>query len=517
MSDAFVSSASRILAHASAVPERQAVVCDGDALSYRNLVSRSRRCVARLQALGIEAGSAQRVALIAGNSLDFVVVLVAGQLAGITVAPISGLITADAQARMIDDANAVVLFHDAEHADKACAAAAMTRNPAALHVVGMDPSMFDRWLADAPSEVTPVSIQPEWLSDLIYSSGTTGIPKGITQSCRTRSSQNVSLGALGVADGSKVVQTVGLYSNYGMSSLLLTLWWGATFFTARRFSGADLVTLLASTSIDMIWFAPATLLRTLEAPGFAAAVRNRHCIKLCMGAPLSAAHKERVRAAWPGKFIEGYGQTETGTLSLLFVDDAPNSKLGSVGTVIPTGSVRIIDDEGNALPAGKEGEIAGHTTTMMSGYHGRADANAATYWYDESGRRYVRTGDIGRLDADGYLWLCDRKKDMIISGGYNIFPADIERVLQGHPAVFEAAVVGCASARWGETPVAFVTLCADTTASEPELREWVNSRLGKAQRVAVVRILDSLPDGAMGKILKRELRDRFTRAMGTLP
>ena len=150
------------------------------------------------------------------------------------------------------------------------------------------------------------------------------------------------------------------------------------------------------------------------------------------------------------------------------------------------------------------------------GFHQREEANASAFWRDGEGRLYIRTGDIGRLDRDGCLWLCDRRKDMIISGGYNIHPADIERAFDGHAAVFESAVVGYPSDRWGESPVASVTLRDGAAAGEDELRDWVNARLGSFQRVARVKLLPELPNGSMGKILKRELRDRYASEVGPL-
>jgi acyl-CoA synthetase (AMP-forming)/AMP-acid ligase II len=184
---------------------------------------------------------------------------------------------------------------------------------------------------------------------------------------------------------------------------------------------------------------------------------------------------------------------------------------------LPGVDVRILDDEGHELDVGGEGEIAAHSATVMAGYHGQKESGSSTYWRDERGRRFVRTGDVGRLDDEGYLWLCDRKKDMIISGGYNIFPADIEKILADHPAVFEVAVIGCPSQKWGESPVAIATLHSEATASEEELRDWANARLGAIQRVAAVRVVPELPSGGMGKILKRQLRTAFTDAIGMLP
>jgi acyl-CoA synthetase (AMP-forming)/AMP-acid ligase II len=145
----------------------------------------------------------------------------------------------------------------------------------------------------------------------------------------------------------------------------------------------------------------------------------------------------------------------------------------------------------------------------MNGYYKRPDKTAATEWRHPDGRCFIRTGDVGRFDADGFLTLMDRKKDMIISGGFNIYPSDLEGVLADHPAVQEVAVVGVASQQWGETPVAFVVLREGQRASAEELKAWLNARVGKTQRVAAVETVDALPRSAIGKVLKRELRDRY--------
>jgi long-chain acyl-CoA synthetase len=146
---------------------------------------------------------------------------------------------------------------------------------------------------------------------------------------------------------------------------------------------------------------------------------------------------------------------------------------------------------------------------MMSGYHRQPDKTREAEWYAPDGKRFIRTGDVGRFDAEGFLTLMDRKKDMIISGGFNVYPSDLEAILAQHPAVAEAAVVGVASPRWGETPVAFVVPRVGAGETVAELRDWVNQRVGKTQRLAVVQIVTALPRSAIGKILKRELRDTF--------
>ena len=516
---AFTAFGAQVLAHADAFPDRRAVVCDGVVLTYGALAARARALAGRIQSRALEPGGSHRIGVLASNGLDYALLVTAVQLCGVTLVPLPGLLLADALSRMIRDAEVALLFHDAGHTEKARAAAGLAGDaaPALVEFGGEttgSPNRLDAWAAEAPCDYRPVAVRPDWASDLIYSSGTTGTPKGIVQSYESRNAQNTSLARVGVEPGCHLLHTVGLYSNFGLTSFFLTLWWGGVYFAWRKFSADAVVATLAAEPIDQAWFAPATLVRTLEAPGFEEAVAGRPCVKLCAGAPLSTAHKKQVLALWPGAFYDLYGQTETGTLALLPVHAAPEPKLGSVGAILPTVRVRILNDAGDSLPPGAEGEIAGHSPTLMTGFHAREEANAAAAWSDEAGRRYVRTGDVGRIDQDGYLWLCDRKKDMIISGGFNIYPADLEAVLAEHPAVFESAVIGCQSARWGETPVAFVTLRDGAAATAEDLREWANLRVSPIQRLAAVKVLTALPSGTLGKILKRELRDTYGKALG---
>jgi acyl-CoA synthetase (AMP-forming)/AMP-acid ligase II len=161
------------------------------------------------------------------------------------------------------------------------------------------------------------------------------------------------------------------------------------------------------------------------------------------------------------------------------------------------------------LGPGEIGEVVGHTGSMMIGYNNRPAETAALTWRHPDGTVFFRSGDIGRLDADGFLQIVDRKKDMIISGGYNVYAADIEDVLATHPEIAEVAVVGVASARWGETPVAFVVPVPGTHPAAESLLQWANAHLGKYQRLACIELTNALPRNALGKVLKRELRKGY--------
>jgi acyl-coenzyme A synthetase/AMP-(fatty) acid ligase len=204
-----------------------------------------------------------------------------------------------------------------------------------------------------------------------------------------------------------------------------------------------------------------------------------------------------------------YGQTETGIATTLDVSNTPSDKLGSVGRAVRNCAIAIVGEDNCALEADAIGEVAAHTPDLMNDYHGQAHINTKAFWYDSHGQRYKLTGDLGRLDTDGYLWLSGRASDMIISGGYNVYAADIEAALSDHPAILEVAVVGAPSRKWGETPVACVQLREGAQVDVEALRQWANTKLGEVQRLAGIELYAELPRGTMGKILKRQLRDEL--------
>jgi acyl-CoA synthetase (AMP-forming)/AMP-acid ligase II len=161
------------------------------------------------------------------------------------------------------------------------------------------------------------------------------------------------------------------------------------------------------------------------------------------------------------------------------------------------------------VPQGETGEIVGLSAMLMSGYHDNDAASSEASWTDSVGQRWLRTGDLGKLDADGFLYIVDRKKDMILSGGQNIYPADIEAVMRTHPQVADVAVIGVRSSQWGETPIAVVVAAANGNVAAEDLVEWTNARVGKQQRIRKVVSRLELPRNANGKVLKRELRQEL--------
>jgi acyl-CoA synthetase (AMP-forming)/AMP-acid ligase II len=247
----------------------------------------------------------------------------------------------------------------------------------------------------------------------------------------------------------------------------------------------------------------------MEHPDFDRCDLSSYRMKFCTSAPFPAALKAEVLRRWPGGLTEYYGMTEGGGTCALECHAHPD-KLHTVGRPMEGHDIRLIDEAGREVGPGETGEVVGRSVNMMVGYHNQPAKTAEAEWISPQGERFIRTGDVARFDEDGFLILMDRRKDMIISGGFNIYPSDLEVEINRHEAVLESAVVGAPSERWGETPVAFVALKAGAEVEPQALKDWVNARVGKTQRLADLHILDALPRSHIGKVLKRELRDACT-------
>jgi len=222
-----------------------------------------------------------------------------------------------------------------------------------------------------------------------------------------------------------------------------------------------------------------------------------------VGAPLHREHKDKLTQMLPGRFYELYGLTE-GFVTILDKDDYA-TKPDSVGVPIPFSNMRIISDQGIDAEVGEVGEIVGQSPLPMPGYYKQQELTSQAIVDG-----WLHSGDLGYVDADGYLYLVDRKKDLIISGGVNVFPKDIEEIIVKHPAVREAAVFGVPSEKWGETPLAAVILLKSGAITEGELCDWINERVdGKHQRVQAVVFKDDFPRSTAGKTLKREMREAY--------
>jgi long-chain acyl-CoA synthetase len=498
-----------LIAHwARQEPERPALLQEEEQLSFAELDRRMDRVAAALQRDRIGPGAV--LAVCASNSVDYATLFLGALRAGVAVAPLAPSASAESLLTMLTDASPRLLFvdgHAAGHLESV-----MTRLPCPVVSLDKDASGgFADWLSD--SRPAPVAIQPEWPFNIIYSSGTTGEPKGIVQSHAMRWAHVRRSAGYGYADQARTLISTPLYSNTTLVAFLPTLALGGTVVLMSKFEAGKYLHLAQRHRITHTMLVPVQYQRIMARDDFDRFDLSHFRYKMCTSAPFSAALKTDVLARWPGGLIDTYGMTEGGGTCILAAHEHPD-KLHTVGKPAEGHDIRVIDEEGRELPRDAIGEIVGHSPAMMTGYLNKPDKTAEAEWFDPSGKRFIRTGDIGRFDEDGFLTLLDRKKDMIISGGFNLYPSDLEAILREHPEVADVAVVGVPSMRWGETPVAFVVIRDDASETAEALLRWFNERVGKTQRLASLELIGELPRSAIGKVLKRELRERYISEHG---
>jgi acyl-CoA synthetase (AMP-forming)/AMP-acid ligase II len=490
----------RIARHARSAPTRPALRQDDRTLTYAELDTRMDAVAAALHRDGLQRGDA--VAIGAATSIEAMVAFLGALRAGLVVAPLAPGTTPPALQRMLADAEARWLFTDASVAwgDGGPPRIALDGSAAG--------TAWNAWLGDMRAAPRAADLGPDAPFNIIYSSGTTGEPKGIVQSHGMRNAYAERAQRFGYGPDTVTLQSTPLYSNTTLVVVLPTLHFGGCVVLMRRFDAAEWLRLAAQHRVTHAMLVPVQYERLLAHPDFDRTDLSHQRFKFSTSAPFPAATKAEVLRRWPGALVEFYGSTEGGGSCILEAHRHPD-KLHTVGRPAPGHDIRLIDEAGREVPAGQAGEVVGRSPSMMQGYHRQRQATRDVEWFDAEGRRFLRSGDIGRFDADGFLTLIDRRKDVLISGGFNVYPSDLEAVLRQHPDVAEAAVVGVPSARWGETPVGFVVRRAHAAGDDEALRQWANERLGSVQRLHAVRTLDALPRSAIGKVLKRALRERW--------
>lgn len=494
-----------IRAQAAERRSHPALVQDDRVLDFAALDARIDEVAATLQRDGVKPGDA--VAICASTSIEYAILFLGTLRAGAAATPLAPSSTAQSIATMLVDSGARFFFLDQTVAE----ALASLRGDIHAHCIALDGTdagtPLGSWL-QASAKPRPVTIRPEWPFNIIYSSGTTGTPKGIVQSHAMRWRQVSTAPTATYGPEAITLISTPLYSNTTLVSFLPTVALGGTAVLMAKFDAQRYLALAERHRVTHTMLVPVQYSRIMSLPVFSSYDLSEFRMKFCTSAPFSAALKADILARWPGGLIEYYGMTEGGGTCVLIAHEHPD-KLDTVGQPAPGSEIRLIGEDGNEVPKGAVGEIVGHSLAVMNGYHNQPGKTAEAEWYAPDGRRFIRTGDVGQFDDDGFLRLKDRKKDMIITGGFNVYPSDLELVMRGNQVVSEVAVVGVPSEQWGETPVAFVVLAAAASASVEELKAWTNARLGKTQRLTAVKIVKSLPRSAIGKVLKRELRDTY--------
>ena len=495
---------SRIRDNIVAHPDRLALVCEDTQMTWGAMGERINRVANLLLADGLQKGD--NIAIISPNSIPYATLFLGILQAGGCVTPLSSMASPEALKKMLADCGAKAIFVAEQYFD-------LTRDfisDMALKRFAIDFSHPDfedleEALTGAATTDPMIIIEMSDAFNLIYSSGTTGTPKGILHNHWMRAAQMERVSPNGYDDNARTLISTPLYSNTTIVSFIPTLFGGSTVYLMPKFDARGYLQIVEQARITHTMLVPVQYKRIMDVPDFDSFDLSSMRVKFSTSAPLRADVKADVLARFPGKLLEYYGLTEGGGVTVLAADEYP-TKLHTVGKLAPGNDIRLIDTDGKEVPQGQVGEICGRGPTMMAGYYGRDDLTADYIWRNADGDAYFRSGDMGSFDADGFLVLSDRKKDMIISGGLNIYANDLELVLLADPDVIDAAVIGVPSTDWGETPLGLVVLRTGATRDGPDIMAAANATLGKSQRLSAVEIRNTLPRSTIGKILKKDLR-----------
>ncbi len=494
----------RLRANARAHPDKPALVCGDQRLNWGALDERMNRVANLLLHEGLQKGD--NVAILSANSIAYAELFTGILRAGGCVTPLSSMASPEALRKMLTDCGARAIFVADQYRD--LVAGFVTDMAIKRFAIDFaDPAFMDYETAMQAASTTDPMIDLE-MSDafnLIYSSGTTGTPKGILHNHWMRAAQMDRVSPNGYDDNARTLISTPLYSNTTIVSFIPTLFGGSCVHLMPKFDARKYLEIVEREKITHTMLVPVQYKRIMDVADFDDFDLSSMRVKFSTSAPLRADVKRDVLARFPGKLMEYYGLTEGGGVTVLVADEHP-TKLHTVGKLAPGNDIRLIDADGNEVPPGEVGEICGRGPTMMAGYFGRDDLTADYIWRNENGDVYFRSGDMGSFDEDGFLVLSDRKKDMIISGGLNIYANDLELVLLDDPDVTDACAIGIPSEAWGETPLGLVVLRDGATRGADDILQRANARLGKSQRLSGVELRDTLPRSTIGKILKKDLR-----------
>jgi acyl-CoA synthetase (AMP-forming)/AMP-acid ligase II len=491
-------------------PDAVAVTFGGVNRTWAELAQRVRRAAAALRAEGLKPGD--RIAVLDLNHPSCLELTLASAQIGSANAVVNFRLAPPEIAYVINDAKARLLFVGPEFAGAVDKLRAHLPGVERVIRVGGADDEYEAWLAAHAPDAAVYAAAPGDCFVQLYTSGTTGFPKGSMLTHRGMLAHSRNVAASQAFDpASRVQVAMPLFHVGGTSYALMAISLGARLFIMRMPDPAAALAMLEAEKITHTFFVPALLAVINNVPG--AAERDYSSLKaLSYGAsPMPLPVMRASLKLFPGVLQQVYGMTEqSGAVSVLgpadHIDPAVAHRLVSAGQAISGVEIEIRDPAtGEPVATGERGEVWVRSDQVMGGYWGKPDATAATITPDG----WLRSGDGGYLDADGYLYITDRIKDMIISGGENIYPAEIERVLAEHPSVQDVAVIGVPDERWGEVPKAVVVAAPGAAVDTEQLLAWCRERMAGFKCPKSVDIVAELPRNPTGKILKKDLRKPY--------
>jgi fatty-acyl-CoA synthase len=483
-------------------PDSVALVDGERSITYRDLAERVQQLATHLTRAGVRHGD--RIAYLGPNSPAFVETLFAAGVIGAVFVPLNTRLAAAELGFMLADSAASVLIWDSalEGVVRDIETPATLVHRLAVNGSGTaDERDYDTALLETEAEPHDVRVDLEDVAIVLYTSGTTGRPKGamLTHGNITWNTYNV-LVDVDVCSDEVALVTAPLFHVAALNELFLpTFLKGGTSVIAGGFHPEGVFDLIAQHGVTWIFGVPAMFFAMAQSNRWATSDLTSLRIVMCGGAPvppeLIKLYQERGLT-----FVQGYGMTETGPGALFLRAEESEARAGSAGTPCFFNDVRLVDGDGATAGAGMIGEVLVQGPSVMLGYWNREDETSAAFDGD-----WFRSGDAAHRDADGYFHVVDRIKDVIISGGENVYPAEVERVLHEHPAVVDCAVIGVDDERWGQVGRALI-VTSDATLDSEMIRTFLVGRLAKYKIPASVRIVAEMPRNAGGKVLRRELR-----------
>jgi long-chain acyl-CoA synthetase len=486
-------------------PERPAVFADAPIWTYSALDIATDGVAASLAERGIAPG--ERVALYCPNGADFVVAYLGCLKAGAVVVPINLLLNPREIAFMLKDCCARAIFFGVAFAEPVATALALVPDLALRVGIGFDDDapLLDCHLHQLvqPKQAPAVSLSADHDAVILYTSGTTGRPKGAVLTHGNLAANATAVArVLGIKAGvDRVLVVLPMFHAFaGTVGVLMPLLAGAAIVPVPRFDPQEISQAIAMHHASVFLGVPSLYAVLMRLSDEQVAAWKSVRLAISGGAAMPVTLMEAFQQRFGLQILEGDGPTECGPVTAVNPPDGP-CKPGSIGPPIPGVEMRIADPEGNTLPDGEYGEVCVRSPAVMRGYWQLPDETAEAFFED-----WFRTGDLGWRDADGYFYLVDRIKDLVISNGINVYPRIIEEALLRHPDVVEAAVVGEPHRTHGEIPVAYVTVAPEQQVDSAGLKAWCREHLGSHEIPRRIGILEALPKNAAGKILKRELR-----------